>query len=121
VSAKVIALKILRCSRCKKPRDRNGRYCKRCHAAYMREHRPAYSALSEEQKHKARSRAYAGTYMRRGHLKKKPCAECGDPNSEKHHPDYSKPLLVIWLCRKCHLHLHKSFECKVVEHSEKAA
>jgi hypothetical protein len=31
---------------------------------------------------------------------------CGNPNPEGHHPDYSKPLMVMWLCRRCHAALH---------------
>jgi hypothetical protein len=107
MSAKVIALKIPRCSRCKKPRDRNGRYCKRCHAAYMRVWRPPYHLLSEDQKKHHRARAYARSYVRRGHLKQRPCAECGDPKSQMHHPDYDKPLMVVWLCEFHHLHWHR--------------
>lgn len=31
------------------------------------------------------------------------CQGCGLPKRlEKHHPDYSKPLLVVWLCKPCH-------------------
>lgn len=32
------------------------------------------------------------------------CAKIGIPVA--HHPDYSKPLKVIWLCDSCHLKLH---------------
>lgn len=35
------------------------------------------------------------------------CSRCGVPcYAEAHHPDYSKPLEVIWLCRLCHAEIH---------------
>jgi hypothetical protein len=31
------------------------------------------------------------------------CEGCGlKRRVEKHHPDYSRPLLVVWLCKPCH-------------------
>lgn len=41
-----------------------------------------------------------------GSLVRQPCA-CGEPKSEAHHHDYTKPLDVVWLCRKCHVAEHK--------------
>lgn len=43
--------------------------------------------------------------LRKGTLKKEPCY-CGETKVEAHHPDYNKPLFVIWLCNKHHKHIH---------------
>ena len=44
--------------------------------------------------------------VKRGTLKRPAtCTHCGNPSPETiqgHHPDYRKPLEVIWLCKKCH-------------------
>jgi uncharacterized OB-fold protein len=45
----------------------------------------------------------------RGKLMKKPCEVCGADKVEAHHPDYSKPLDVVWLCRKHHAVTHRPF------------
>jgi len=39
------------------------------------------------------------------------CELCGKPgNLEKHHPDYVKPLTVMWIHRACHSRLHRSLK-----------
>lgn len=97
------------CSRCGGPRDRAGqKYCRACHAAYQREHRPKYSELTPEQRLKSNSRTHANVAQKRGQIVKKPCEKCGDPESEKHHEDYSKPLEVRWLCARCHRVEHET-------------
>lgn len=43
----------------------------------------------------------------RGDLVLQPCEICGSTeNVHGHHPDYSKPLEVCWLCASCHQRLH---------------
>jgi hypothetical protein len=47
----------------------------------------------------------AGNAVRDGRLKRETrCQRCGIENGriEKHHPDYSEPLKVEWLCKPCH-------------------
>lgn len=41
-----------------------------------------------------------------GKIFRKPCQECGETKVDGHHPDYTKPLDVIWLCRPHHAELH---------------
>lgn len=57
--------------------------------------------LSKEAAHAAVTRALA-----KGTLVSQPCEECGNKKTDGHHPDYSKPLEVIWLCRSCHKKEH---------------
>lgn len=41
-----------------------------------------------------------------GDLVRLPCQECGNQKSHAHHPDYDRPLFVVWLCQKHHLIAH---------------
>lgn len=77
------------------------------HKIYMRE---AYKDPINKKKSNARSKI--SDHIRRGLIKKETnCSLCKSTNNiEKHHPDYNKPLEVIWLCRDCHVELHKDLK-----------
>ena len=52
-------------------------------------------------------RAVIDGAVRRGRVEKKPCEACGATvGVQKHHPDYSRPLLVNWLCPVHHRAVH---------------
>lgn len=42
----------------------------------------------------------------RGELVRQPCEKCQAAKTEAHHDDYTKPLAVRWLCRRCHVAHH---------------
>lgn len=46
------------------------------------------------------------TALRNGTITRLHCQCCGAYNTEAHHADYSLPLAVTWLCKKCHTQLH---------------
>jgi len=45
------------------------------------------------------------TAIRAGRIERKPCEVCGKFPADAHHDDYSRPLVVRWLCRHHH-HWH---------------
>lgn len=44
--------------------------------------------------------------IRSGLLTRQSCGICGAYKTEAHHEDYSKPLDVVWLCKKHHMARH---------------
>lgn len=75
----------------KRSRHKTGRY---------RDYTKVYSATHPLENKARRKASYA---IETGVLWREPCAYCGsDMNVDAHHPDYAKPLDVVWLCRPCH-------------------
>ncbi len=95
----------MHCSRCENEAKPGQRYCRTCHAAYMRTWRPRHSDLLPLARKKAICRAYANVYQKRGKLIPVGCSVCG-AKAEKHHESYEKPLDVTWLCRLHHMEEH---------------
>lgn len=60
-----------------------------------------------ENKLKIRIRSLVVRLVRANKIIKLPCSVCGDVRSMAHHPDYSKPLDVMWLCHKHHSEVHR--------------
>ena len=45
--------------------------------------------------------------VKKGKIKKSPCVDCGATyRIQGHHPDYSKPLEIIWVCSIHHKNYH---------------
>lgn len=96
--------------------------CKKCHEFLSHKGRK-YSEYPE--KYKIRKRRYALKYLKNkknkvkiearklylkaikdGIIKRKPCIICATVKSEGHHYDYTKPLNVIWVCKRHHADIH---------------
>jgi hypothetical protein len=54
---------------------------------------------------KKKARTIVQVELRSGRIHRHPCFVCGN-KAEAHHEDYSKPLDIIWLCRKHHAARH---------------
>lgn len=104
-------------------------WCKDCdrlqarksRARHLEAHRAVdrayYERHKEEKLAKARLRTLKYPYKNAAHVKvrealikgflvKQPCEVCGSIDAQAHHDDYSKPLVVRWLCRVHHMRLH---------------
>ena len=75
-------------------------------AAYRNNRRD--SSPAERQKYLAWKKVENA--LKAGKLNRKQCERCGDPKSQAHHDDYSKPLEVTWLCAKDHKARHRELD-----------
>lgn len=68
-----------------------------------------------ENKHPKRKHAVTtvSNAVRDGRLLKQPCIVCGETEVEGHHPDYDRPLDVVWLCVAHHKQLHAEHEARL--------
>lgn len=73
---------------------------------YMRKYTEKNLIKTNEAREKDLCRQKTRYAKRKGILKKDNCVICNSKNSEAHHEDYSKPLEVIWLCKKHHTEKH---------------
>lgn len=66
-------------------------------------------AWVDRNREKRAAHVIVGNAIRDGRLIRKPCEICGAEKVTAHHPDYSKPLTVKWLCSKHHGELHRKY------------
>ena len=59
-----------------------------------------------ESRRKEKARKSLKMALSRGKLEKLPCFVCGSSDVEGHHPDYDRPLDVVWLCQEHHRQVH---------------
>ena len=101
------------CPQCKRARQ-NARNQKRDLSAYSKaqhqrpEVKARVSAYHQRKRAdavyllKRRARRLLAYAVEKGVMVRQPCDRCGAVKVDGHHHDYSKPLDVRWLCRRCH-------------------
>lgn len=74
--------------------------------AFRLSHFVAVQKWSVMNPHKKRATTAVSNALRDGKLQRFPCFVCGN-KAHAHHPAYSDPLAVAWLCRTHHAQLHR--------------
>lgn len=71
-------------------------------------HAAANKAYRQRNKKKLAAHNAVAKAVLRGKLTPHPCWVCGE-KAEAHHPDYDRPLDVVWLCPEHHKQTHALF------------
>jgi hypothetical protein len=53
------------------------------------------------------ARTIVSNAIKCGKIARQPCVKCGAIDAQAHHPDYTQPLNVVWLCFAHHREIHK--------------
>lgn len=83
-------------------------YCLSAAKRYPIAAREARKRYSERHPERRRAHIAVNNALRDGRLQRgSSCEVCGQPATEAHHHDYTRPLDVWWLCASCHSRLHQ--------------
>lgn len=74
--------------------------------AFAQSHKASAERWSQKHPERRKASHIVSNAVRDGRIKKLPCLCCGEMKVEGHHPDYSRPLDVVWLCTKHHKEVH---------------
>lgn len=74
--------------------------------AYAISHEAASLRWAKKYPERRKASHLVSNAIRDGNLQKQPCICCGAGKVEAHHPDYSRPLDVVWLCIPHHKEVH---------------
>lgn len=77
--------------------------------AFAQSHAASARRWSDLHPERRKANVLVGNAVRDGRLQKQPCHVCGSA-AEAHHPDYDRPLDVVWLCRPHHKQAHALVE-----------
>jgi hypothetical protein len=74
--------------------------------AFAKSHEAASKRWANKHPERRQASYAVANAIRDGKLKKTHCHVCGCAQVEGHHPDYSRPLEVVWLCPPHHKQAH---------------
>lgn len=70
-------------------------------------HSASMQRYNEKHPDRYKAKSIFGHQLRIGAIQPQPCQVCGEGRTEGHHPDYSRPLDVVWLCVPHHKEVHR--------------
>ena len=117
-----------RCKECQKELSRSRDKVKRADYDKTRETTPERKAAKKKYQQnrralhpdKYKAHSMVSDHIRNGRLMRKPCIICGNEKSQAHHPDYCKPIDVVWLCFKHHRSIHGQKVAELIIKQENA-
>lgn len=95
------------CKECERNRKRGSKglkeYMKNYRQTHKAELREGWKKWRKANMPQFRANLRVADAIRRGKLVRGNCEICKLPNAEAHHEDYSKPLMIRWLCKQHHV------------------